>query len=90
MQPTVTGEEIIEMAERCGLFVTGWQREKILREGPYLWNADEPVRLWPEPRQPVQTRRAQRRRRSRAERIRARKPPQVGYVVIVDELARQP
>ena len=86
----ITGEEVIEMAERCGLLVTGWQREKILREGPYLWNADEPARLWPEPREPVQTRRVQRRRHTRAERIRSRQVPQSGHVVIVDELAGQP
>ncbi len=86
----ITGEELIKMAERCGLFVTGWQREKILREAPYLWNADEPVRLWPEPREPVQTRRVQRRRQTRAERIRARQRPQPGYFVIIDELPGQP
>jgi hypothetical protein len=84
----VTGEEVLEWAERQRWVITPWQAELIRNAD---WSKPfEPFPLRPEPREPVQTRRVQRRRHTRAERIRARKVPQVGYVIIVDELAREP
>lgn len=81
----VTGEEVVEWAERNGFILSKWQREAIRR---YWDNGPLPPR--PEPRKPVQTRRAQRRRHTRAERRRPQKLPQARYFVIVDELAREP
>lgn len=87
----VTGKEVVEWAERKGFILTEWQREMILRADwskPFELHPLYP--LWPEPRKPVQTRRVQRRAHTRAERVRARKLPQPGNFVIVDELARKP
>lgn len=84
----VTGKEVLEWAARNGFILGEWQREMILRMD---WNpGGQPLRLRPAPRQPVQTRRVQRRSQTRAERRSARKVPQARYVVIMDELAGQP
>jgi hypothetical protein len=84
----VTGEEVLEWAERKGFILSEWQREMILRAD---WSKPFELHpLWPEPRKPVLTRRVQRRTQTRAERRRAGKLPQPGHLVIVDELTRQP
>jgi hypothetical protein len=84
----VTGAEVLEWADRTGLILSGWQRDLILRVD---WSKPfEPLRLWPEPRKPVLTRRVQRRRQTRAARRRARKLPQRHYLVTAHRLAGQP
>ena len=73
----VTGQEVVEWAERSGFILTGWQRRMILAAD---WSKPFELHpLWPQPRKPVQTRRMPRRRQSRAERKR--------HFVIIDELS---
>jgi hypothetical protein len=72
----VTGQEVLEWAERSGFILTAWQRWAILHAD---WSKPFELHpLWPEPRKPVVTRRVQRRRQTRAERKR--------HFVIIDEL----
>lgn len=85
----VTGDEVLEWIDVHGWIISEWQRDLILRLD---WSKPfEPLGpLRPEPRQPVQTRRVQRRRQTRAGRRRARKLPQPRHLAITDELTRQP
>lgn len=84
----MTADEVLAWIDVHGWIISDWQREMIRKID---WSEPfKPLSLWPEPRKPVQTRRVQRRRQTRAERRRSRKLPQSGYVLIVDELARQP
>lgn len=82
----MTGDEVLEWIDVHGWIVSDWQRDLIRRID---WSEPfKPLSLRPEPREPVQTRRVQRRRQTRAERRRARRLPQRDHFVIIDELPR--
>lgn len=84
----MTADEVLAWIDVHGWIISDWQREMIRKID---WSEPfKPLSLWPEPRKPVQTRRVQCRRQTRAERRRAGKRPQPRDFVIIDELARQP